>query len=294
MELHQIRYFLAVHKTGSFTAAAKLCNVSQPSLSAQLSKLESELGGPLFERSRQGARPTERGRVFLPRAMEVAHQVESVGTEMEELDGLKRGEVFLGCLPTTGAYLLPELLAAFGMKYPDIHVSLLEESSPGLARALRDFEIDAAIIDEAGMGPGLSGDKLFTEPLYLAVPPDHPMAQRRIVELSEFVNENIILMKQGHGFHSIVRKALEDAGVEVHVVYESAEIETVQGLVAAGLGISLVPGMVRKAYGIAYLEIAAPSPSRTLLFAYREGGTMSPATSALREIALDRLRRSQD
>ncbi|NCN05383.1 MAG: LysR family transcriptional regulator [Spirochaetales bacterium] len=294
MEIHQIRYFLEVYRNKSFTKAAKECHVSQPSLSAQIQKLESELRGPLFLRARGGILLTNRGELFLPRAIEIEHQTEKVREEMEQLDGLTRGRVRLGCLPTTGAYVLPEILAYFHDTYPGIRVELWEESSPGLARALLGLEIDGAILDEAGLTDGLVGETLFTEPLYLAVPPDHRLSGAGVVALSSLAEEPIILMKQGHGFSTIVRRALEDAGVTPRVVYESAEIETVQGLVAAGLGISLVPRMIRKAWGVAYLEIAPPTPSRTLIFAYRAGTPRGPAAVALGNSILQLLRRDID
>ena len=124
MELHQLRYFLAIAQHGSFTAAADVCHVSQPSLSAQVKKLEDELGGPLLERSRQGSRLTPRGQVFRPRALEALQQLESGRGEVEELSGLKRGEVALGCLPTTGAHILPGILSAFREAHPTLQVKL--------------------------------------------------------------------------------------------------------------------------------------------------------------------------
>lgn len=283
MELHQLRYFLAIALHGSFTAAAEVCHVSQPSLSAQVAKLEGELGGALFERSRHGSRLTPRGTVFRPRALEALSQLESGRSELEELSGLKRGEVTLGCLPTTGAYLLPPILRTFREAHPLIQVRLREESSPILGKALRETEVDLVIMDEAGLGPGLRSEILFREPLLVAVPPGHPFAARKKIELRELAGEPLILMKSGHGFRKIVLDALARAGVEPTVVYESAGIDTVQALVEAGLGLSLVPTMVRKVDGPAYLGIAPPTPSRTILLAQRDSSALSPAAAAMRQ-----------
>jgi len=285
MEIHQLRYFLAVAQTGSFTAAAKVSHVSQPSLSAQIAKLEGELGGPLIERSRQGARLTKRGELFRGRAAEALRQLESGRFEIEQLSGLTRGSVTLGCLPSTGAYLLPPLLRAFGKAHPGISVSLREESSPQLARLLRESEVDLAIVDEAGLGSGLRSELLFSEPLLIAVPPGHRFASRKKLALKALADESLILMKSGHGFRKIVMDALSRAGVEPRVVHESGEIETVQALVKAGLGLSLVPKMVRRT-GLAYLEILPPTPSRTVHIAWRHDSVLSPAALALKRIAL--------
>ncbi len=289
MEIHQLRYFLAVALSGSFTAAADLCHVSQPSLSAQIAKLEAELGGPLFERGRHGARLTERGSLFRPHAAEALRRLETGRRELEELSGLTRGSVALGCLPTTGAYLLPQLLRAFLGAHPGVHVTLKEASSPQLAGALREFEIDLAIIDEAGLGTGIASEVLFREPLVLALPPGHRLATRGSVPLESVAGEPFILMKSGHGYRRIVTEALAAAGIAPRVVYESDEIETVQRLVEEGLGITVVPQMVRKEHGPAYTDIAPPTPSRTLLIARRETGELSAAAQAMRRVARELL-----
>ena len=284
MELHQLRYFLAIAQAGSFMAASEVCHVSQPSLSAQVAKLEAELGGPLLERSRQGSRLTPRGQVFRPRALEALSQLESGRSELEELSGLKRGEVTLGCLPTTGAYILPRILRAFRETHPSVQVKLREESSPILGAALRENEVDLALMDEAGLGAGLRSELLFREPLLVVVPRSHPLAVRKKISLGKLDGEPLILMKSGHGFRKIVLDALARAGIEPRVVYESSGIDTVQALVEAGLGLSLVPTMVRKADGPAYVEIAPPTPSRTLLLARRDSSALSPAAAAMRDV----------
>jgi LysR family hydrogen peroxide-inducible transcriptional activator len=292
MELQQLRYFLAVAETGSFTAAAARCHVSQPSLSIQLAKLEAELGGPLLERSRKGARLTERGELFRPRAAEALRQLETAALEVQELAGLRRGSVRLGCMPTTGAYLLPPLITAFERTHPGIRLDLREDSSPVLAKLLLDNEVDLAIVDEAGLQSGLEVELLFQEALLLAVPSRHALARRRRLALSALKGVPLILMKSGHGFRKIVLDALAKAGVEPTVVHESGEIETVQALVEAGLGCALVPAMVRKTRGPAYLDLSEPRPSRSLFLARRKGAALSRAAEAMRTLALRRLRRA--
>jgi len=281
MEVHQLRYFLAVVSTGSFTAAAEICHVSQPSLSIQIAKLEDEAGGPLLERHRTGARLTDRGRLFHPRAAEILHQLEAARKDLADLDGLRRGEVTLGCLPTTGAYLLPPLLRAFRKQHPELTVRLREDSSPMLAQLLCDGDIDLALIDEAGRGPELRSLPLFSEPLLVAVPTDHPLASRGVIAIEALSDEPLIVMKAGHGFRTIVLDYLANRHIQPHIVYESAGIETVQALVEAGLGVSIVPRMVRKVPGPSYLDILPPTPTRTLFLAVRVGATLSPTALAL-------------
>lgn len=284
MELHQLRYFLAIAERGTFTAAAEACHVSQPSLSAQVAKLEDELGGPLFDRSRQGAKLTQRGELFRPRAAEALHQLELATLELADLDGLKRGSVALGSLPTTGTYLLPPVLTAFRQAHPGISIQLREESSPRLAEALLAAEVELTLLDEAGLAEGMTAEKLFTEPLYAAVPPGHRFAGRASLALADLADEPLILMKSGHGFRKIIVDAFHQLGLEPRVVSESGSIETIQALVEAGLGLTLVPRLVRKKNGPVYLPVTAPSPTRTLYLAHRKNQPLSPAAEALRQL----------
>jgi LysR family hydrogen peroxide-inducible transcriptional activator len=285
MELHQLRYFLAICQTGSFTAAAQASHVSQPSLSAQVAKLEAELGGALFERGRKGARLTDRGERFKPRASEALRQLEQGRQDLEDLSGLKGGKVSLGCLPTTGAFVLPPLLGAFRKAYPKIQVSLREDSSPGLRKALLDGEVDLAILDEAGLGQGLDSARLMQEPLLLALPPRHPRAKAKHLTLSQLKEESWVLMKSGHGFRAIVDAIFAKAGVAPNVVFESDEIATVQALVASGLGLSLVPRMVRRE-GVAYVRVEGSEPTRSLALAWRSAAVLSAAAEAMRKTCL--------
>jgi DNA-binding transcriptional LysR family regulator len=286
MEVHQLRYFLAVVETGSFTAAADKCHVSQPSLSIQIAKLEDEAGGALLERHRSGARLTARGRLFWPRAQEALRQLNDSLRDLAEFDGLRRGEVTLGCLPTTGAYLLPPLLKAFRQRHPELTVVLREESSPRLVQALRDGDVDLALVDEAGGGgtADLRAYPLFSEPLLVAVPADHRLAGHGAVAVEALADEPLIVMKSGHGFRTIVLDFLERRGIVPNIVYESGGIETVQALVEAGLGISIVPRMVRKTAGPAYLALLPPTPTRTISLAVRGANVISPAAQALESL----------
>lgn len=290
METHQLLYFLAVTQTGQFTQAARQCNVSQPSLSIQIAKLEDELGGPLFERTRKGGKLTARGETFLPRAKAILEQMESAREDAQALSGLTLGKVTLGCMPTTGAHLLPPILSAFRKSYPEIQVQLKEESSPDLAGDLEQGEIELAILDEAGLRPGLDHQTVLTEELLLALPAKHSLAGKKTLSLKQVAEEAFILMKSGHGFRQITLELYRKAGLEPRVVFESGGIETVQALVAAGLGISLVPQMVAKFPGVAYARVSAPKAERTLSLAWRRKASLSPAAEALKKVIVATLR----
>src|SRR6202171_321624 len=127
MELHQLRYFRAVARTGNFTRAAEQEHVAQPSLSQQIRKLEDELGSRLFDRLGRSVRLTSFGETFLPRAEAILRQLADAKQEIEEMAGVERGKVVVGSIPTVAPYFLPGCLASFSRKFPDIQVSVVEE-----------------------------------------------------------------------------------------------------------------------------------------------------------------------
>jgi DNA-binding transcriptional LysR family regulator len=183
--------------------------------------------------------------------------------------------------------LLPPLLRVFRQRHPGLTVRLREESSPRLAEALQEGTVDLAFVDEAGVAPNLRSHPLFSEPLVVAVPHDHRLAGRGAVAIEALIEEPLIVMKSGHGFRKIVLDYLEQRGIVPRIVYESSGIETVQAMVEAGLGVSIVPRMVKKVPGPAYLDILPPTPTRTLSLAIRAGRTPSPASRALETVIDD-------
>ncbi len=291
METHQLRYFLAVAQAGRFTQAARACNVSQPSLSVQIAKLEDELGGPLFERTRKGGKLTARGETFLPRAKTILEEMESAREDAKALSGLALGKVSLGCMPTTGAHLLPPILTVFRKAYPKIQIHLKEESSPGLAQDLEQGDLELALVDDAGLRPTLERQILLTEGLALAFPVRHPLSKKKGLALKQIIEEPFILMKPGHGFRQITLEYFQKAGLEPKVVFESGGIETVQALVSAGLGISLVPRMVANYPGVAYVDLVQPPASRTLYLSWKKRAKLSSAAEALRKVIMSSLER---
>jgi len=289
METHQLRYFLAVVQTGRFTQAAKACNVSQPSLSIQIAKLEDELGGPLFDRNRKGGKLTARGETFLPRAKKILEEMESAREDAKAQSGLSLGKVSLGCMPSTGAHLLPSIITTFRRAYPRIQIQLKEESSPGLANDLERGEVELALVDDAGLRPSLDRQVLLREGLLLAFPVRHPLSKKKNLSLKQVSEEPFILMKPGHGFRQIILELFRQSGLEPKVIFESGGIETVQALVAAGLGISLVPQMVANFPGVAYVALTQPQASRTVYLVWRKKAKLSPAAGALRQVIVGTL-----
>ncbi|HEV2386167.1 MAG TPA: LysR substrate-binding domain-containing protein [Candidatus Acidoferrales bacterium] len=256
MELHQLRYFCAVARAGTFTRAARAENVSQPSLSQQVLKLEAELGAKLFDRFPRSARLTRFGQTFLARAEAILRQVGAARTEIQEMAGDERGTVTIGAIPTIAPYLLPPLLASFARRHPAIAVSVVEDTTPVLLDRLHDGRIDLALLALPVPGDELACEELFREPLYAVVPARHRLASKRRIDLQELGRDAFLLMKEGHCFRDNVIGACRRSKLQPRVVFESGQFSTILAMVTAGMGVSVVPAMaIERRPGCRFLRV---------------------------------------
>ena len=243
MELHQLRYFCAVARKASFTRAAEEQHVAQPSLSQQILKLESELGARLFDRLGRTVRLTEFGKVFLVRAEEILRQLGEARLEIEAMTGAEKGRINLGAIPTVAPYFLPARLAAFVRDHPGIEISVVEETTPVLLQRLQEAVIDVALLALPISRPGLACTELLREPLYVVLPKRHRLAMQTTVDLRQIEGDPFLLMKEGHCFRENTLTACRRARLQFNVAFESGQFETILAMVAAGMGVSVVPQM---------------------------------------------------
>jgi LysR family transcriptional regulator, hydrogen peroxide-inducible genes activator len=284
MELHQLRYFTAVARTGNFSRAAEQCHVSQPSLSQQIQKLEDELGERLFHRLRRKAKLTPAGQVLLPRAARILEEVESARREARDAQELKRGRVVLGVLPTIAPYLLPRVLAGFVRQWPGIDVVVQEDTTARLLELAAHCELDFAIASLPIPEGAFEVMELFSEELLLALPPDHPLTRKQNVSLDDFEGERFILMKEGHCLGDQILSFCNKHDFQPNVSCRSAQVETVKALVRAGLGISLVPKMAVDEKGgrePLFLSLRAPRPQRTIVVLWPRARPLGRAARAV-------------
>ena len=268
MEMHQLRYVVAVARTRNFSRAAEQSHVSQPSLSQQIQKLEDELGERLFERTKRDARLTPHGEAFLPRALRILEEVEAARQEATDAGELLRGMVTIGVLPTIAPYLLPDVLTQFAKKFPGVEVVVQEDTTAHLLRLVLACEIDFALASHPILDPRLEVRELFTEELLLALPPQHPLTRKRTIGVADLEREPFIVMKEGHCLGDQVLRFCDRRDVRPNVSFRSAQLETVQSLVHAGLGLSLIPAMATKAGRPAQLEyrsLSSPKPQRRIV-----------------------------
>jgi LysR family transcriptional regulator, hydrogen peroxide-inducible genes activator len=243
MEIHQLRYFRAVAHYGTFTRAAIVEHVAQPSLSQQVLKLEAELGAPLFDRLPRSARLTVFGKAFLPKAEQILRELDDAKTEMLEMAGEEKGDVVLGVIPTIAAYLLPRLLAGFSGRHSKIRISLVEDITAVLLDRLHQGTIDLAIVALPVSGDELLSTELLEEDFFAVLPKMHPLAKRNTIRLEDLKDEPFLLLKEGHCFRDTMLAACNESGVKPNFMFESGQFATVIAMVSAGMGVSAVPAM---------------------------------------------------
>lgn len=291
MELRQLQYTLQIAAERNFSRAADKLHIAQPSLSQQLSKLEKELGVLLFQRNTSSVELTHAGEKFVEQAQVIIDAVELLRQEMSDISQLRTGRVVVGSMPITGAHLLPHVLPVFKSKYAEVEITLLEDSSMNLEKLTASGQTDLSLLSLPLEIPTLAYEVLGEERIDLAVPPEHPLAARSALgirtSLHELKNEPFIVLKEGQGFRKMTVELCREAGFEPQIVFESNNMETVQSLVATGMGVTLVPHFIARAprseFVPVYLPLADPVPSRTLVVAYRRGRYLSRAAEAFIE-----------
>ena len=281
MEIHQLRYVCAIAETGSFSRAAERCQVAQPSLSQQVLKLEEDLGSKLFDRLGRSVRLTEAGRAFLPHARSILSQMETARSSVADKWTDIRGSVSVGVIPTIAPYLMPRYTKAFAKKYPEAKLRIVEETTPILIESLRDLSIDLAILALPLRHKDLELFPLCTEPLFAALPKDHPRASAESLALKDLRGESFVMLRDGHCFRDLSIAACTRARVAPRIAFESGQFSSLFGMIAAGVGISLVPEMaIDRNAGCRYVRLSDTRATRTVVAAILRGRSFNRVQQA--------------
>jgi LysR family hydrogen peroxide-inducible transcriptional activator len=271
MEMHQLRYMVAVGRTGNFSRAAEQCHVAQPSVSQQIQKLEEELGERLFDRLKREVRLTSAGERFLRRAVRILEEVDAARRDLTEAKELASGTLTIGVLPTIAPYLLPAVVAQFTESFPGVEVVIQEDTTARLIKLLLAYEIEIALASVPLEDARIETQELFTEELLLALPPGHPLGRRRSIEIEDLERERFIVMKEGHCLGDQVLQFCARRDLQASVTFRSAQLETIQSMVRAGLGISFIPAMAASVGGSVaegYRSLKGPRPERKIVAAW--------------------------
>ena len=281
MDLRHLRYFVAVAETLNFGRAATRLAISQPPLSRQIQAFEAELGTRLFVRTTRGVRLSAAGAALLPEARRLLRQVETLTLGARHLARGEIGSVRLGFISTASYNVLPRVLPEFRRRRPGVRLLLQEATSDAQGALLRDNELDVGLVVPPLFEPGCRYAPLLREPLVAALPARRRWPRR--VPLAALAGEPFILFprKAGIGLYDLIVGFCRDAGFTPRIEQEAVQMPTIVSLVAAGIGVALVPASLRhmRRTGVVYRALAEASPPMEIGLAWREGEE-DPAVAA--------------
>lgn len=285
MELHQLAYLVAVADEASFTRAAEKLLVSQPAVSAQIRRLERELGEELLDRSERSVRLTAVGAAVLPHARAALASVAGARQAVSELTGLLSGRAALGTV-TSPDIDLAGLLATFHDRHPRVEISLATRDTDPLIAELLAGQLDAAIISIGDAPPaGVAVQVIVDQPIVAAVSRQHDWARRAAgpVALAEIAGQPVISLPRGTGLRARLDEAAALAGLRLHVAFEASAPEALADLAAHGLGVAFLPGPFAdyRSDRLAVLQVDRPPLRGRLVLGWRASGPPSPAGRAL-------------
>jgi DNA-binding transcriptional LysR family regulator len=285
----RLRQFIVAAREEHLTRAAEILGVPQPTLSRSIARLEAELGVPLFARPGRSIQLTRHGRLLLDGAERSLAALATAAHRVVGEADPARGRVALGFLHTLGGDAVPRLLRGFRATYPAARFALVQDSGSALLARLREGEIDVCLTAPLPGGEDdITARVLAEQRIDLFVPAGHRLARRRGVQLAEVAQEDLIVMEAGYGLRTITDELCRTAGFQPRIAFEGQEADTARGLVAAGLGVSLLPATASSLAdpAVVAVRITAPRASRTVGIAWMSGRPLIPTAAAFRDFAL--------
>jgi DNA-binding transcriptional LysR family regulator len=300
LDTRRIRVLCEVARLGSFSAAAATLGYTQPAISRQIATLEAEVGAILVRRVPQGAVLTDAGRLLVERGGEILTRLADVEVELRALSGLEGGTLRLASFASAAAAIVPLAVAAFRVRHPSVELSIVMADPVESLPMLRAGELDLALShDSAALtgDPVLAGGvrdehagvdvvHLFDDPMYVAMPAEHPLASRGELELSAFADEPWMLATSATCPDSrLFLRACHTAGFEPRIAFQNDDYSAILGFVAAGVGVALIPDMVARGVrdDVVVRELDPPPPARPIL-AVTPAGYRSPGAAAMIEV----------
>ena len=287
MNLRALQYFVKLADLRHFSNAANACFVSQPTLSTQIRKLEDELGVQLVERAPKNIMLTPVGAEVAERARLVLRDIEQIRAAARSVGDPANGKLRLGLFPTLAPYLLPHVVPVIRKSYPELSLHLAEEKTEDILRMLHQGELDAALLALPINEEGLEMEVLFKEPFVLAIPNDHPLCDRKEISLTDLNGNELLLLDEGHCLREHALDVCALAGANERVDFHATSMETLRQMVAAEVGITLMPLLAVKppiaaTPNVVIRRFAEPAPSRTIAMVWRSSSALS---GFLREFA---------
>lgn len=280
MNLRDLKYLVALAEHKHFGRAAAACFVSQPTLSTQIKKLEEELGVPLVERAPRKVMLTPAGREAAARARGIVAEIEQMKEAARRSRDPEAGTVRLGIFPTLGPYLLPHVVPTIRERFPQLELLLVEEKSDVLLAQLRNGQLDAALLALPLGDEQLHTEFLFEEPFVLAAPESHPLTAHAALTMADLADQRLLLLQDGHCLRDQALDVCHLAGALEKSEFQATSLETLRQMVAANVGVTLLPMLavkppVARSENIRLLSFAgADAPSRRIAMVWRRSSAM--------------------
>jgi DNA-binding transcriptional LysR family regulator len=304
LDVKQMRVLKEVAEHGSFSGAAVALSYTQPAISQQIAALERQAGAKLVDRTTRGVRLTEAGRALVAHAEAILARLADAEAELAAIRDLRGGQVRLGSFPTGGASLIPVATAAFRRRHPGVEVSLSVAGMPNALERLKAGEVDVALLIEPDFAPQprdalLERIHLLDDPMFAVLPAGHPLAGKRTLKLADLAGETWMHDGSACCDSTVFLRACHGAGFEPRVAFENDDYSAIQGFIAAGVGVALIPQLALQGVrdDVVVCSLGGRAPFRRVVVATLSGGSRSPATDAmlgiLQEISTNYLANNQ-
>jgi DNA-binding transcriptional LysR family regulator len=304
LNLARLQVLCEVVSLGSFSAAAEALSYTQSAVSQSIARLEGETGAPLVVRGRRGVAPTPAGAALVSHAERIFEQVRDAEADIAAAMGVRAGRLRVGSFPSGGATLMPPAVARFRRSHPDVVLTLEDGEPEEIVPRLRAGELDLALLYEfpgarprrRRLGAGLRSVRLLEDPIRVALPAEHPLAAKSQLVLTDLRDEPWVQTSASSPYARHVVSTCLRAGFEPTVAFESDDFDTVQGLVAAGVGVALIPRLAlnRVHPAVAVRELRDGGPIRQVTVATVAGGGIAPAAGSMIQMLGDVAKRFDD
>ncbi|MBY0009015.1 MULTISPECIES: LysR family transcriptional regulator [Paenibacillus] len=290
MELRQLQYFLKVAQKEHVTKAAEELHVAQSAVSRQIHQLEQELGVDLFMQKGRNLQLTPVGQLFCKRVETLLKDLERSVAEVHEFLDPELGEIRIGFPHSLGTHLIPSIVAEFRRHYPNVRFRFKQGTYASLIKDVSSGEVDLAFISPFPENDGqVAGDIVMTEELFAILPQHHPLAGETVIRLEQLRDEKFVLFSQGYSLRPIVWQACIQAGFKPQIAFEGGETDTIRGLVAAGMGVSLLPETAlyqTNPMQPAQVRVVEPAVTRTVGIIHRSDGKLPLVARSFRTFLL--------
>lgn len=271
MNTRDLQYLVALSDHRHFGKAANACFVSQPALSMQIKKLEESLGVKLLERTNKSVLLTDIGYAIAERARIILQHVDELHQASKAAKDLYSGELKMGIIPTLAPYLLPLIMSHLASLFPKLSFYLIEEQTALLLEKLKLGKLDVAFFAyPMQTEKNFTTEFLFDEEFLLAVPQQHPLAKRKSIKQEDLQDKNLLLLEEGHCLREHALSVCQHVNASETQNFRATSLETLRHMVAAGIGITLIPKLAQKPNdGICYIPFTTPIPTRTIGLSWR-------------------------